>query len=545
MVNLSSFILKKHTLRRKLFGYMFILAILLLGLFLAGVFLIMGFAGTKQKFYKTLEFQSQVLERQISSHFNNLAVMGIQLAEESDYIITSYLKENALEFDQLNGSEIRLASLQEALFDSLEHKLLEADCTGAFILLDAQVNPAGGTASVSRSGLYLQRASLDSSDNRILLYRGLSALGKSKGCMPHRKWRLEFRTDYVPDFENIKKKAALPLLSSYQLTNMVVLPGTSERVMLLALPLSGSDGTFFGLCGFEISESYFKHVFAQPSSLSRVLFCLCRGYDGLTDARDCFSAGIVNGYYLAPSGSYRIKNFGSGLKCFKNEGSSYIGVSNPVSLCPGEVPFSLSVLMPLQDYRTQAAADGLRILLLLLLSLSAAASCCLYFSHRYLIPVRKSIERIRQKEYGTSDTSIAEIDDLFAFLAEQDRINEAALEKIKAENADAKASLKQMYSEQQENRQQIQRLAYSRKTEVDPYDYENFLLGIKELTETERKVFDYYLQGKTVKDIMELLEVKESTIRFHNRNIYSKLQVTSLKQLLRFAAIMKQEENKS
>ncbi len=542
MVNLSSFAFKKHTLRRKLFSYMFILAILLLGLFFAGVFLIMGFTCTRQKFYKTLDFQSQVFERQISSHFNNLAVMGIQLAEESDHIIASYLKENALDFEQLNGSEIRLSSLQEALFDTLEHKLLEADCTSAFILLNAQVNPSVENASVSRSGLYLQRSSLDSSDNHILLYRGLAAIGKKQGCMPHRKWRLEFRPDHVPDFEHIKEKADLPLFSSYQLTDMFTLPGTSERVMLLALPLTGSDGTFFGLCGFEISESYFKHVFAQPSSLSRVLFCLCSGNDGLADTRDCFSAGIVNDYYLAPSGTYHTQNFGNGLKCFQNDTSSYIGISNPVHLCPGDVPFSVSVLMPFTDYRTQAIADGLRILLLLLLSLSAAASCCLYFSHRYLIPVYQSIQRICQKEYDASDTSIAEIDDLFAFLAEQDRINEAALEKIKAENATAQASLKQMYSEQQENRQQIERLAYSRKTEVDPYDYENFLMGIKELTETERKVFGYYLQGKTVKEIMELSGVKESTIRFHNRNIYSKLQVSSLKQLLRFASIMKQDD---
>ena len=110
MVNLSSFAFKKHTLRRKLFSYMFILAILLLGLFFAGVFLIMGFTCTRQKFYKTLDFQSQVFERQISSHFNNLAVMGIQLAEESEDIIASYVNENSLDFEQLNVSEILLSS---------------------------------------------------------------------------------------------------------------------------------------------------------------------------------------------------------------------------------------------------------------------------------------------------------------------------------------------------------------------------------------------------------------------------------------------------
>ncbi len=544
MIKRFPFDLKRHTLRHKLFGYMFILTLPLLALFFAGVFLIMGFTGTKQKFYETLQFQSRVLERQVSDHFNALAVMGIQLAEDSDRIIASYLEENDLEFDQLNGSGTHLASLQEALLDPLKHKLLESDCTGAFILLDAQVNPSGTDAAVSRSGLYLQRSSLDSSDSSILLYRGLAALGKSKDCMPHRKWRLEFHTDQLPDYEIIKSNAFLSPLDSYYLTDMAVLPGTSERIMLLALPLSDEKGQFFGICGLEISESYFKHVFRQPPSFSRALFCLSRGSNGLEDADDCFSSGIAGGYYLAPSGTYQVKNCGNGLSCFQNGDSSYIGVVTPLTLCPGDVPFSLSVLTPFEDYRTQATVGGLRILLLILLSLFAAISCCLYFSHRYLIPVRRGIERIRQKEYDSEDTSIAEIDDLFAFLAEQDRINEAALEKVKAENATAQTSLKQMYSKQQENLQQIERLAYSRKTEVDPLDYQNFLSGIDSLTGTERKVFDYYLQGKTVKEIMELSGVKESTIRFHNRNIYSKLHVTSLKQLLRYAAIMKQNEEK-
>lgn len=166
------------------------------------------------------------------------------------------------------------------------------------------------------------------------------------------------------------------------------------------------------------SFAFKKHTLRRKlfSYMFILLFCLCSGNDGLADTRDCFSAGIVKDYYLAPSGTYHTQNFGNGLKCFQNDTSSYIGISNPVHLCPGDVPFSVSVLMPFTDYRTQAIADGLRILLLLLLSLSAAASCCLYFSHRYLIPVYQSIQRICQKEYDASDTSIAEIDDLFAFL---------------------------------------------------------------------------------------------------------------------------------
>ena len=84
--------------------------------------------------------------------------------------------------------------------------------------------------------------------------------------------------------------------------------------------------------------------------------------------------------------------------------------------------------------------------------------------------------------------------------------------------------------------------AYDRKQEVDPADYRQFLHGIETLTPTERKIFDYYLTGKNVKDILALAAIKESTLRFHNKNIYSKLGVNSLKQLLRYAALMQQDE---
>ena len=141
-----------------------------------------------------------------------------------------------------------------------------------------------------------------------------------------------------------------------------------------------------------------------------------------------------------------------------------------------------------------------------------------------------------------SSSGISEIDDLFAFLAEQDRINEAAFDTMRKEKADMQTSLDQIRNAHDETMQQVERLAYSRKNEVDPYDYEDFKNGLKFLTEREKEILDLYIAGKTVKEIVALTGLKESTIRFHNRNIYTKLNVHSLKQLLRYAAIMKQEE---
>ncbi len=66
--------------------------------------------------------------------------------------------------------------------------------------------------------------------------------------------------------------------------------------------------------------------------------------------------------------------------------------------------------------------------------------------------------------------------------------------------------------------------------------------GVDTLTPAERRIFGYYLAGKNVKEILSIVSIKESTLRYHNKNIYSKLGVNSLKQLLRYAALMQREE---
>ena len=63
-------------------------------------------------------------------------------------------------------------------------------------------------------------------------------------------------------------------------------------------------------------------------------------------------------------------------------------------------------------------------------------------------------------------------------------------------------------------------------------DAEQYLAGMKRLTATERAVFDLYISGKGTKEIMSELSIKENTLKFHNKNIYGKLGVSSRKQLI-------------
>lgn len=52
------------------------------------------------------------------------------------------------------------------------------------------------------------------------------------------------------------------------------------------------------------------------------------------------------------------------------------------------------------------------------------------------------------------------------------------------------------------------------------------------MTPTERTIYEAYIACKTTKEVMSMLDIKENTLKFHNKNLYSKLGVSSRKQLL-------------
>ena len=62
-----------------------------------------------------------------------------------------------------------------------------------------------------------------------------------------------------------------------------------------------------------------------------------------------------------------------------------------------------------------------------------------------------------------------------------------------------------------------------------------YISGVEDLTNTERIIYNMYLERKGTKEVMAALEITENTLKFHNKNIYGKLGVSSRKQLLELA----------
>ncbi|MBQ3530415.1 MAG: hypothetical protein IJA05_00660 [Oscillospiraceae bacterium] len=67
---------------------------------------------------------------------------------------------------------------------------------------------------------------------------------------------------------------------------------------------------------------------------------------------------------------------------------------------------------------------------------------------------------------------------------------------------------------------------------------EFFAEGFRQLTPAERKIYGLYIEGKTTAEIRENLNITENTLKYHNKNIYNKLGVSSKKELLEVAKMV-------
>ncbi len=481
-------------MRRKLFRYMLLLALLLTSAAVAGLFFLGRFSDSRREIHESLGMQLSVFEKEIKSHAENTAAMGLQMSEKLSALLEMSLEEQKISFRDLTDSAADISALQDVLFEPLQQFLLQTDCSGAFIVLNATVNSFAENAEHSRTGIFLELGG-NSVSQDVLLYRGIARVGKKYGVFPHRKWRLEFRTDSFPDFQESMAAADLPAGRNYRFSSLFTLPGTSERAALLTFPLAGRDGSVYGLCGFEISEDLFKKEHAQSSKLQH-LTCLLAAENGETvKASQVLSCGVADGYYLAPNEDLKIEGFYGGMLAFSGEKHSYVGIRRSAVLSPLNHEFMLAVMIPREDYDRLAGENMAEFFIFILLLAFFAVSVSLFFSRRYLSPILQEMEQIKAGR------------------------QEAAEEAFRM-------------------RQDFERIAPAVRDEIDEDSYRIFKENLTKLTPKEHEVFNLYFKGHSSGEILEIEGFSINALKYHNKNIYSKLGVSSRKELLRYITLM-------
>lgn len=483
----------------------------------------------------------------IEQQSSNQAAYALAMSRQLTAAIRGELTASGITFDELRNDSDALTSVQRSLFEIVYNNMLRVPCSGAFCFLNTTVNNT--LPDKSYQGVYLKFANLcaeNTIQNDVCLFRGFSSIARENNINLYSTWQLETREGVFPEVDTLMSEDCESISKSYLLSSVYQLPDSWETVRLLCVPVIDSRGATIGICGFEISSLYFKLSHKAQEAEQSHIFCALldrspNGYAGQV-------SGNQSGYFPSMDSTFTVES-DQKQTIFHSKDSDieFIGRMQEVTL--GKTDHVVSVMLPAEDYRALVKTVQLKIAAILFITAVSILVVALWGSKKYVTPILKDLERIKDGAGSEQEYSrVLEIGDLFAFLAQQDREHEAALAALHQEKLETKSrldhlqnELRQVNSEYESAQEEISRLAYSRKQEVDPDDFQFFLDGISKLTPTEHKVFDLYLDGKSAKDIIAILGITENTLKYHNKNIYNKLGVASRKQLLRYAALMKQQ----
>ena len=203
-----------------------------------------------------------------------------------------------------------------------------------------------------------------------------------------------------------------------------------------------------------------------------------------------------------------------------------------------------ALMLPEAQYNHLIRQTYIKITVIILTVTLFTCICCLFMSRRYLSPLLKKIEQIKADEEYDNQLRIQEIDDLFTFLEKKDTLFDERLQSLEAARQSAeeeaqrtKEAYEKALARYELAQTALRGLSSEHMEEIVPEDYEFFISNLNSLTPTELRIYELYLSGKRAAEIAEILGIKGNTMKYHNRNIYSKLGISSRKQLLRFASL--------
>lgn len=528
---------KKTSLQVRLFAF-FALFILILALAFYLIMMVSGVfdAGTAEGCVWT-ENELKHLTGSVSSDFGKLSIRGTFFAEQLSSDIDVWLQRNGMRADELQEHPDRLEDLLSAQAATLLSVLKNDNCSGTFLILDATVDPGQTGAADSRAGIFLKRTepnAINLVSSKIYYLRGPASIARENGIGLLGQWQLEFDgtdTDfYQKTLSTARENSRLSVSRLYYWSDRATLKGNSESGLLLCLPLISRDGTVYGVCGMELSSMLFKLQYSPDNSRYPRIFSTLSPIS--RDVLDTDAGLIAGNSYLTNPAVGQITAAGaarSGLFSYRaGESADYIGMQEPVQLYPAGSPYQneawvLAVMMPEEDWN--AAVGGHNILLysavlaLLVLSLLLAV----LISRRYIRPVVAALDCIKSDSHASMEkTKILEIDDLLEYLAAQDGRRQAPAAE----------------PETAQKRQHTPEAALPNLS-----TYEAFVRSIDTLSAAERAVFNLYMKGHTAKEITELLCLSMNTIKTHNKRIYTKLNVTSRKELMVYVQMMASERD--
>ncbi len=473
-----------------------------------------------------LEMSATVMEHDI----DEMAAYAVSLSEQMSVLIENFLKANAMTFEELRNNSEKLSALQSEAYALVYTGMQLSPCSGGFYLLNTTVNDA--LSDDYYNGLYLKFANLYAENtirNKVCLFRGASTVARENDINLHSSWQYETKADSFTALSDMLNSPVARDFKGYFLTSIYPLPDTWENVRFLCVPILDSNGQLIGICGFEISDLYFQLTY---KTISEQEYTICGLFDQTEDGYVGQIAGNKKGYTSPIQSNFSIQPNGN-LFDFQSGELVFVGKMQEIAM--GNSKHMIAVMLPSSQYNAYLHIGQLKTIACFCIIVVIAVGASLLFSKKYIAPILKSVQQIKTDMKKPIFSHISEIDDLFEFLAQKDQENEDKLKMLEEQKQTAEKKYEKVQT-------QIVRLVDKKMDEIDPDSFQMFLNHLHMLTPREKEVFDYYLEGKTAKEIHTIMGINENTVKFHNKNIYSKLGVSSRKQLLQYAELMRQQQ---
>ena len=483
----------------------------------AAVILLLSIAGAfsqnDEQLHEVMELHLQNTQDTLAGHLDRLTAQSLNLSKELSREIEGVLVQEGISMQEINDHPERLLKLQQIMYPLVNTTLQTANCNGAYAILNATANTTLPVADHSRSGIHLRYSNLSASSPvtpTVVYFRGIPDIARQKDLELHNRWNLEFDINQIPGCRDLMGTSLDRPSQRYFWSRRIDLKGTWESAMLLCVPIVSSDGTVYGICGVEISALYFQLSYpATEGQFGSSVTVLAP----IRDSRLLLSDGLVGsvtGTYLDGQETLAIHQ-GRYFNEYDTGSERYIGLHQIIPISKEETEgtvWAAAILIPQDSYAAYTAEVQRTWIIAALALLVVLLILSFFLARRFVRPITDSLKRFQEDELPEQGLSsgISEVDELAEFL-----------------NARARS----------------QRLEQGELPPNIAELFDQFVARKDLLTESERNILRYYIDGHEIADIPELAYISMSTVRKHNRSIYEKLGVASRDELMLYIDLLR------
>lgn len=502
------------SMRRKLLLYMcfFVLAgscILIITLMGTGVF-----KESRRSLEQSLTLQLQNSEKDIRELMDFQVGNTIKLSERLKAALENDTLTYPYDIKEIENNSEKIKKMQLSIYPLIENTLNITRVSGVFAIFDATVNKEAPGAEHSRTGVYLRVANVSSGnapENDIFLFRGNPEVAMQNHIQLHNRWNMEFNTEQMEWYNTqfVSKDEG----KEYLWIDRHSVRGTWENGVFLSVPVTGSTGNGYGLCGLEISNLLFSLRYPAVESRYGEMITALVPIEGDSLLLSSGLTGQQGDAYLNGVEEFHIE-YGSGFNIYKSDGRNYLGMHRSIEGAKDDKgrTWAIAVFLSYDDYKEQVGRQRAKAIIALSVFIPIMLLGAFILSHHFVKPIVQGLEELkseesRQKRKTTS--GISEIDALAEFLALK---NDEYRNGGKAEPT-LPPDIEELF--------------------------DNFIENSKKLTVSEHNILDYYVKGYEIAEIPDLACISLNTVRKHNRSIYEKLNVKSKDELQLYTDLLK------